>query len=165
MQTFKRGDVVSVKGTVRWDPAADDTYVYLRLEGGGSETSVKMEDVTLVQARFDVGEEVRYQRARATIKAIVGDHAWIEYADGPQEVVPLRGLERVPAPLPVEEMYRAPTPAEAVQGAIAEDENIDPAFRRALDMATWEVAEGKTTINEDGSLTPELGPFRKQGEE
>jgi hypothetical protein len=88
---FRKGDIVSIQGTVRFDKDPEDDHVSIELAGAiGSPVWVKPETVTVVQQRIEVGDSVVLigvfcgdgSEYHGQILAIFEDHAWVAYGSG-----------------------------------------------------------------------------------
>jgi hypothetical protein len=109
MQTFRKGDIVTVRGTVEYDyGAAEDKLLFIKVPGFYQSVALspdqwKNAGLALVQPRFDVGDDVRWSdrggnvAGQGTILAISNDHAWIDIGGGGYCTRMLGTIERVPA--------------------------------------------------------------------
>lgn len=94
MQPFKRGDVVSVTGTVKFDQAADQATIYLDIDGASAVVTV--ERAQLVRPFYTPGEKAFLSPApfdesgqweQVEVLATHQEFAWIKQADGDTNVV------------------------------------------------------------------------------
>jgi hypothetical protein len=102
---FRKGDTVSLRGTVKHDFSPDgkdgDKRVFVDLIGTHETVWIKPEDLTLVGQMFEVGDSVRWQNAGeelflyGVILAISDGHAWIDYGQGEYCTRMLTSVERV----------------------------------------------------------------------
>lgn len=93
MQPFKRGDVVSVTGTVKFDQAADQATIYLDIDGASAVVTV--ERAQLVRPFFKPGEKAFLPPAQfdetgewepVDVLAAHEQFVWIKQADGDTNV-------------------------------------------------------------------------------
>ena len=95
---YRKGDVVSVTGTVTHDQR-EDKEVFARLDGYYTDIMLPAANFTLVQPRFDVGETVSLNGTEpehiGTILAISDDHAWIILGSGDYCTRMLLSIKRV----------------------------------------------------------------------
>ena len=101
MQPFKRGDVVSVTGTVKFDQAADQATIYLDIDGASAVVTV--ERAQLVRPFFKPGEKAFLPPAQfdetgewepVDVLAAHEQFVWIKQADGDTNVVLAVELKR-----------------------------------------------------------------------
>ena len=78
---LRKGDKVSVIGTVKFDQKGDDR-IFVKIDGSHEDLWVAPSVVKLVQQMFEVGDRVCWGAPAmdGEIIAISGDHAWIELA-------------------------------------------------------------------------------------
>jgi hypothetical protein len=90
MMNLRKGDKVSIIGTIKYDPKEDER-VFVTVIGSHEDLWTKVSNVTLVQAKFEVGDRVGWddcgkysdgKGCEGEILAISGEHAWIEFNDG-----------------------------------------------------------------------------------
>lgn len=104
---FRKGDIVSVRGTVEYDCDTDDELLFIKVPGFYQSVALSPDywngaGLTLVQPRFDVGDEVFWQdgvgniAGRGTILAISDGHAWIDMGCGAYCTRMLSTIERAP---------------------------------------------------------------------
>ena len=98
---FRKGDIVSLRGTVKhnFDPydCEKDTRVFVDIVGSHETIWIKPEDVTLVQPMFEIGDQVRWdEHGAGTIVAINDGHAWIGMESGDYCTRLLTAIERMP---------------------------------------------------------------------
>jgi len=80
---FRKGDIVSIQGTVRFSPDEGDEHISLEIANAiGSPIWVKPEAATLVLARIEVGDKVwTYDlgyECLGELVAIRNGKAWVE---------------------------------------------------------------------------------------
>lgn len=80
--TLKKGDVVAVRATVKYDFETDDGRVYVDLDGAyASGVALPPEKLLgLVHPHLVVGDRVRCGNVAGTIMGIAGGWAWIQIA-------------------------------------------------------------------------------------
>ncbi|MCO5085109.1 MAG: hypothetical protein M9939_26465 [Mesorhizobium sp.] len=102
MGTFRKGDRVSVMGTVRHDQRGD-AQVFLDIDGYYSPVSVGAEEVTLVYPRLDPGDRVRWTNGVvAQVIAAADGFLWVKSDKGERWTWPATEVSFVvPAP-PIE---------------------------------------------------------------
>lgn len=106
---FRKGDVVSICGTVEYDHGTGDDTDMLFIKIKGHYTSLGLTPdhfdetkLTLVLPRFDVGDSVCFKIGAdenyvyGVILAISDGHAWIDYQSGDFCTRTLTSIERVP---------------------------------------------------------------------
>lgn len=107
---FRKGDVVSICGTVEYDRGmtGDDTdMLFIKINGnytslGLTPNHFEGAKLTLVLPRFDVGDSVRFKIGTdekyfyGIILAISDGHAWIDYQSGDYCTRLLTSIEIVP---------------------------------------------------------------------
>ena len=90
MTELRKGDKVSVTGTVKYTPDAGER-VFVIIDGSHEELWCAQTAVKLVQAKFEVGDRVCWgmtasdgagMATTGEILAISGEHAWIEHSNG-----------------------------------------------------------------------------------
>lgn len=101
MQPFKKGDIVSVNGTVKFDQAAGDATIYLDVDGGNA--AVMAKHAQLVRPFFKPGEKAFLPPAPfdesgewepVDVIAAHEQFVWIKQADGDTNVVLAVELKR-----------------------------------------------------------------------
>lgn len=94
---FRKGDIVTIKGTVKYDTLAGET-VTITPEGHYSDVHVPASTVTLLQPKFEVGDAVIWGTFSGDIVAIYEECAWIKAgANGALCTVALVQLTRLPS--------------------------------------------------------------------
>lgn len=79
---FRKGDVVSVTGTIKYDQD-EEAGVFIDLDGYYSTIMLSPDRVTLLAPRIDVGERVRGKNfLEATVLARDVDKLWAKLDDG-----------------------------------------------------------------------------------
>lgn len=108
---FRKGDVVSFLGTVKHDADDSKERVFIDVTGSHDTVWLKPEDITLVKARFDVGDRVCWGERLpdgaggvnvGEIIAISGEHAWIEYGAGEYCTRRFGAIDRLPTKMETE---------------------------------------------------------------
>lgn len=104
---FRKGDVVSVKATVRMDfYGKDDDYVYLDVPGHYNGISLKPERVDLVKPALEHGDTVQVPCSipgdprpslTAKVMAVADDMVWVQSENGSFDTVNYRDVVRVDA--------------------------------------------------------------------
>lgn len=118
MTRFRKGDVVSIQTTVRWDQDGDGA-VWVNI---GSGAMVLVKDVTMLAPKFEIGERVVVKDGGfATARAQQGNSVWIELLTGGFATVEAIDLNRVPSAV-------EPEPSNV---ALLADH--DPAYQRKVD--------------------------------
>lgn len=84
---FRKGDVVSVRGTVKYDIDEGEDRLFVRVDGGTEDLWVKAASVTMVRQSFEVDDWVMWGEGFLTgecgqIVGISGEHAWIDMGSG-----------------------------------------------------------------------------------
>lgn len=82
---FRTGDIVALTGKVRHDcrPSEDSGRVFVDIDGHHSALWLKLEQVTLIAPRIDVGERVGWTNgATGEVKAADGDKLWVLSDEG-----------------------------------------------------------------------------------
>lgn len=100
MTEFRKGDVVTVQGTVEYHYGLD---VEVKIEGNDSKAvSLRPEQLTLVRRDFNVGDRVIgggiYYSVLGAIVAIDNNAAWIRDDDGDFWKIPISLLRHRPNP-------------------------------------------------------------------
>jgi hypothetical protein len=101
---FSRGDVVSVRATVKhgYQPGDDKDFgIGVQIDGYYQTVFLPAEKLTLVHRHFEVGERVfsADDEAFGHVLAIHGNAAWVEREDNGQYLtLHLNVLERAPLP-------------------------------------------------------------------
>lgn len=83
MTTFRKGDVVNVRTTVRHSSdIVGDGYVSIDIGYHG--TTVSISQVELVVPHFDLGDRVELDRGEefGRVRGVTADHVWVERDDG-----------------------------------------------------------------------------------
>ena len=119
---FRKGDVVALRATEKYDWNAGDGYLHVKIDGHYGDVAVPRECVAgLVAPSLEDGDKVQSALGLGTVRAVRGDNAWIElddFAEGKKHhTLPLLELERVADPdfAEVDEAPETPPapPAEA----------------------------------------------------
>lgn len=126
MTKFRRGDIVSVKGKVKFDQTSDDDTIHI--EVGYTPVYLKPEAVTLIHPTFNIGDPVRHAcGATGSVKSIDADQVWIRLNDGgyaTYAAADLRFVEETslfipeeapPAPPDIDVMMQAPIDENEIQ--------------------------------------------------
>jgi len=113
---FRTGDIVGLTGKVRHDcrPDGDSGRVFVDIDGHHSALWLKLEQVTLIAPRIDVGERVRWTNSTTgVVKAADGDKLWVLSDAGHYVTWPAKEVAVVPpsviiidGPLDGEELQR-----------------------------------------------------------
>lgn len=77
---LRTGDIVGLTGKVRHDcrPDEDSGRVFVDIDGHHSALWLKLDQVTLIAPRIDIGERVRWTNSTTGIvKAADGDKLWV----------------------------------------------------------------------------------------
>jgi len=93
---FREGDIVTVRGTVRFDFDPGDTDVHIKI--GFRDIVVPMADVTIVQRTFHIGETVAAIGTNipiGIIRGICDDAIWVKHSDGAMGTYYAHGLQLV----------------------------------------------------------------------
>lgn len=102
MMKFRKGDVVSVTGTVEYDFGADgEKVLFVKIKGHYQALTLSPDNfddinLSLVRPRFDVGDRVEWPGAHGfgEIVAIHDGAAWIKQDDAGYETCCLGSLSR-----------------------------------------------------------------------
>ncbi len=99
---FRKGDTVSLQGTVKhnFDATDTDKRVFVDVVGSHETLWLKPDDITLVRYAFEVGDSARWLVEEntyqyGTILAINEGHAWIDMGGGDYCTRLLTAIERV----------------------------------------------------------------------
>lgn len=101
---FRKGDIVSVQGTVKY-PSDGDDRIFIEVDGNAVDLWLKPGMLTLVRAKFDVGDRVCWTAPHPAVpgKVIIGeiigisgDHAWIDLEDGNYCTRHFGAIDRIP---------------------------------------------------------------------
>lgn len=79
---YRKGDIVTMRGTVKHDSDGTKERLFIDVIGGHETLWLAPKDITLIQPHFEVGDGVLWENGLGEILAISGDHAWIEYGNG-----------------------------------------------------------------------------------
>lgn len=132
MPRFRKGDIVSIRTTVRWDQTEQDR---VSVDIGYSSASVETERVELVVPYLNTGERVRFNGDYVTVVSVNDEHAWIKFDDGQQLIVAAADVDRI-------DLSTDPTNRKTdhldVEKVVAIGDH-DPAYQRKLDAVAGEV--------------------------
>ena len=100
---LRKGDKVSVIGTVKFDPDGKER-IFVTVDGSHDDLWLDPKFVKLVQAKFEVGDEVEWAGmedepetiCKGTIQALDDTHAWIKMDDGDYCTRRLGSINRTP---------------------------------------------------------------------
>lgn len=101
---FRKGDIVSVRGIVKYDERDDSPGIFVDIPGIHSVALFNPRDaqegcLTLVQAYFEVGDSVTFtsngSSLNGTIIGISDEHAWIDLGGGDYCTRLLSSIERI----------------------------------------------------------------------
>jgi len=126
----RKGDILSLRGVVRWSVRPSDDRVQVKIDGTYSEsTSVALEDVVLERRAWEPEDKIQRRGAvgwdvPGEVLAVQGDFVWVTIpGDDEPETIHANDLEewRDPkAPLEVDEAaVRAMTEADLTLAAIS----------------------------------------------
>jgi len=96
---LREGDIVGLTGKVRHDcrPDEDSGRVFVDIDGHHSALWLKLEQVTLIAPRIDVGERVRWTNgSEGKVLASDVDKLWVKLADGSYVIWPAKEVTVVP---------------------------------------------------------------------
>ena len=96
---LREGDLVGLTGKVRHDcrPDDDSGRVFVEVEGHHSALWLKLEHVTLIAPRIDVGERVRWENGNeGRVLASDVDKLWVKLDDGTYLIWPAKEVTIVP---------------------------------------------------------------------
>lgn len=96
---LREGDLVGLTGKVRHDcrPDDDSGRVFVEVEGHHSALWLKLEHVTLIAPRIDVGERVRWANGNeGRVLASDVDKLWVKLDDGTYLIWPAKEVTIVP---------------------------------------------------------------------
>ena len=97
MTKFKKGDVVSLQGTIKHDQGDEEKNIFVDVIGAHDTLWMKPQDMTLVQPFFEVGDAVCWgDQGSGIVHAINDGHAWIGMASGDYCTRLLSTIQRVP---------------------------------------------------------------------
>lgn len=89
---YRKGDVVSVIGTIRHDyRPGEDNSVFIDVDGHYGALLVSPEQVMLLAPRIDVGEHVRWTNGNeGRVLASDSDKLWVKLDDGSYVIWPVK---------------------------------------------------------------------------
>jgi len=121
MTELRKGDKVSVTGTVKYTPDKGER-VFVTIEGAHTELWAAQSAVKLVQSAFEVGDRVGWGQPMLTgeIIAINNEHAWIDYGGGNYCTRTFGSIERLP------ELEAAPDETLALANAHLDGYPVEP---------------------------------------
>jgi hypothetical protein len=90
MQKFRKGDVVSVEGTVRFDPTDGRAY----LDVAGNTVVMETEPLVLVRPFLEAGDPVVHGQEDAAVIATHENLVWIKAAGSGHRIVHITDLKR-----------------------------------------------------------------------
>lgn len=96
---LRTGDIVGLTGKVRHDcrPDEDSGRVFVDVEGHHSALWLKLEYVTLIAPRIDVGERVRWTNGNeGKVLASDVDKLWVKLDDGSYVIWPAKEVTVIP---------------------------------------------------------------------
>lgn len=111
---YRTGDIVGLTGKVRHDcrPDEDSGRVFVDIDGHHSALWLKLEQVTLIAPRIDVGERVRWTNGTTGfVKAADGDKLWVLSDAGHYVTWPSNEVTVVP-PFQVDVLELPATPSD-----------------------------------------------------
>jgi hypothetical protein len=130
MTELRKGDKVSVTGTIKYPPDKDER-VFIKIDGSHEDLWVRKSLVTLVQAQFEVGDRVGWEYHTTSfageIIATSGEHAWIEYNNGEYCTRTFSSIEHLPDEPEAAPDEEAPQPVD--------DGSCDPLYGERMDSA------------------------------
>lgn len=132
MARFRKGDIVTVRTTVRWDQTEKDR---ISVDLGYSYSTVETEDVELIVPHLEAGERVRFSGDSVTVVSVNGEHTWIKYDDGRQLIVAAADVDRIDLS---PDLAYLETDHLDVEKVVAIGDH-DPAFQRKLDAVAGEL--------------------------
>lgn len=98
MTKFRKGDRVSLMGTVSHHMTADETRVFIAVDGHHTELWIEPIYTKVVQQAIEVGQTVRWIVNQTDwfgdVLAIADGHAWISRGNGEYSTVMLEKLQR-----------------------------------------------------------------------
>ncbi len=122
---FRTGDIVGLTGKVRHDcrPDEDSGRVFVDIDGHHSALWLKLDQVTLIAPRIDVGERVRWTNGNeGKVLASDVDKLWVKLDDGSYVIWPAKEVavlvQKAADPDPVE-----PPPAP-LDGKVGSEEEV-----------------------------------------
>lgn len=151
----RKGDLISVQGTVKWDVEFNDPYIHIDVDG--KTLTLEPDKVSLVRRRWANGEKVQLSDSfwpePGIVIAIVDDFVWVkDPSNGEPITYPANSLKewRDPkAPLEVDEQFlREDQVAAAMQEpaepppetpTVAEITRVDPPPVRAMPDHCYEI--------------------------
>lgn len=121
---LREGDLVGITGKVRHDcrPDDDSGRVFVEVDGHHSALWLKLDQITLIAPRIDVGERVRWTNdTTGVVKAADGDKLWVlsdagQYVTWPAKEVTVLA-QKAADPDPVEPL---PVPLDGKVGSEVE---------------------------------------------
>lgn len=132
MARFRKGDIVTVRTTVRWDQTERDL---VSVDIGYSSATVETEHVELVVPHLETGERVRFSGDCVTVVFVNDEHAWVKYDDGRQLIVAAADVDRIDLS---PDLAYLETDHLDVEKVVAIGDH-DPAYQRKLDAVAGEV--------------------------
>jgi len=91
---YRKGDIVSVLGIVRHDEG-DDDGVFVDITDRHDTLWVSPKGLTLVAAKFEVGDKCQFMDFSGIVLAISDGHAWIDMGGGNYCTRQLTSIERI----------------------------------------------------------------------
>lgn len=89
---FRKGDIVSIQGSVKYDTAEDDTFVSVWIGATADTVMPKPSELTLVRQKIEIGDMVSFtlppigrdpEGVRVgRVLAISNDHLWLDLGGG-----------------------------------------------------------------------------------
>lgn len=103
---FRRGDIVSVQGTVGYDQSpTDNGYLFVTIEGANR--MIEVEKITMVQPHIEAGEKVMVSGEEWSVIAVHKQTVWAE-RDGKSYIFEMADVARIDPPEAATEMAVAP---------------------------------------------------------
>ena len=90
MQHFRKGDVVSVEGTIRFDPTDGRAY----LDVAGNTVVMETEPLVLVRPFLQAGDPVVHGQEDAAVIAVHEQSVWIKATGSGNRIVHITDLKR-----------------------------------------------------------------------
>ena len=89
---FRKGDVVSLAGTVQSTTFVDDNAILVRIDGYYTDTLHRSESLTLVRQMFEPGDEIEWEvhterNARGIVRAAHAKYLGVESPDETMDTV------------------------------------------------------------------------------
>jgi hypothetical protein len=82
---LRRGDVVSIRGTVKYDVGASDEYVHVQIHDSTIAVA-RMSIADLVAPHIDIGDRVWWheggRKHEGELVSVSGDYVWVKLGDG-----------------------------------------------------------------------------------